>query len=316
MDLQALSQRLALSSGAVAFNTFLRQTQSDWAKSLQSLETQATWQIEHRTLDHHDSLIYQIADGDFLEKGGINYSFVRGDALPSQATQTTMAHLTGQPFVAMGLSTILHPRNPFVPTVHCNLRYFQTCSEDPTWWFAGVMDLTPTYGFADDSIHWHRTCRSACRQAGIEDAQYHLYKQACDQYYYLPHRKEHRGIGGLWIEQYNDAPFANCQQLIESIGQHFMPAYLPIAQKRQAIPFTNHHRQFQSFRRNRYVEFNLLYDRGTKFGLAMGSRTESILISMPPQASWPYNWQPKSDSVESRLHGEYLQPRDWLSMND
>ena len=295
-----------------AFDHFLQQTQKSWAASLQSLELNAEWHVEHRPLDHHDSLIYHIHDGSFLEKAGINYSLVTGESLPAPATQTHWAHLANKPFLAMGLSTILHPKNPFVPTAHCNLRYFQTLCDQPTWWFAGVMDLTPIYGFDTDCRHWHKTCLRACTDADIDMATYMDFKKACDQYYYLPHRQEHRGIGGLWVEQYHQAPFSDCQRLIESIGTQFMSAYLPIAQRRLATPYSDVHREFQLFRRNRYVEFNLLYDRGTKFGLNMGSRAESILISMPPHASWPYGWQPTPGSAEAQLHEVYLQPQDWL----
>ena len=209
----------------------------------------------------------------------------------------------------MGLSMILHPMNPYVPTVHTNLRYFQTLCDHPTWWFAGVMDLTPFYGFEEDCIHWHTTCKHAC--SGVSDLTYQAYKKACDDYYYLPHRKEHRGIGGLWIEQLNQDPFSECQTLIESLGNHFIPAYEPIVKRRINTPYCKRHADFQQLRRNRYVEFNLLYDRGTKFGLSMGSRSESILISMPPVASWPYNWQPEPGSEEEKLLHYYLKPQAW-----
>lgn len=305
--------RAHCSTRVTAFDHFLRKTQQSWATALQTLESGAEWQVEHRPLDHHDSVIYHIHNGEFLEKAGINYSIVTGESLPAPATQTNWSHLANQPFLAMGLSTILHPKNPFVPTAHCNLRYFQTLCDQPTWWFAGVMDLTPFYGFDTDCVHWHQTCFRACSEAGIDRDTYDDFKKACDQYYYLPHRQEHRGIGGLWIEHYHQAPFSDCKGLIESVGAQFMTAYLPIAQRRQSTPYSDAHRAFQLFRRNRYVEFNLLYDRGTKFGLSMGSRAESILISMPPQVSWPYNWQPIPGSAEAQLHDVYLQPRDWLS---
>ena len=302
--------RALSSSRAVAFYRFLQTTQTRWAEALQSLEPTAVWQREQRTLTHHDSVIFHMSEGQFLEKAGINTSLVLGDSLPVHATQTEIAHLAEQPFLAMGISTILHPRNPYVPTVHCNLRYFQTRCENPTWWFAGVMDLTPTYGFDEDCAHWHRTCQSACLTA--DDPNYAHYKAACDQYYYLPHRREHRGIGGLWIEQHNQASFSSCQGLITSVGDHFLPAYLPIATRRMKTPYCQRSRDFLAFRRTRYAEFNLLYDRGTKFGLSMGSRAESILISMPPVAKWPYQWAPEPGTPEAKLTEHTLQPRDWL----
>lgn len=302
-------EKIDLLPGACQFNQFLLHMQQTWAQRLIALETRSTWQVEHRPSPTHDSQIYQISGGDFLEKGAINYSCITGDALPVHALGAQHQGLGPQPFVAMGISMILHPLNPFVPTVHANLRYFQTQSKNPIWWFAGVMDLTPTYGFDEDCKHWHQTCRQACLSVG--DHHYPAYKEACDRYYYLPHRKEHRGIGGLWIEQHNKAPFDNCQRLIESLGKHFLPAYLPIAKQRLQIPYSEHHRNFQAHRRSRYVEFNLLYDRGTKFGLSMDSRAESILLSMPPQASWPYNWKAKPDSAEAKLRTHYLQPQNW-----
>ena len=298
-----------LSDQALAFNRFLQKTQKNWATSLIAHEKRAQWHVEHRPLEHHDSLIYHIADGDFLEKAGINYSLITGDSLPVHATQRSMQPHSGKPFVAMGISTILHPKNPYIPSAHCNLRYFQTMDDDPIWWFAGVMDLTPIYGFDEDCRHWHQTCEQACLHA--DNANYDVYKKACDDYYYLPHRREHRGIGGLWIEQHNRQSFAACQRLIESVGHHFLQAYLPIVQRRCDMSYSQPQRDFQSYRRTRYVEFNLLYDRGTKFGLSMGSRAESILISMPPQASWPYNWQADPGSDEEKLTRFYLQPRDW-----
>lgn len=295
---------------AASFNAYLQETQKLWASKLQDIESCAKWSAENRNLPHHHSLIYQIKDGSFLEKGSINYSFISGNNLPIQALDQSHTQFAGKPFIAMGISMILHPKNPYVPTVHANLRYFQTQCPQPLWWFAGVMDLTPCYGFDEDCIHWHQTCKQACLP--IDAANYPAYKSACDRYYYLPHRQEYRGIGGIWIEQHNQAPFANCQRLIESVGNHFLPAYLPIAKRRIHTPYTQKQREFQQYRRSRYVEFNLLYDRGTKFGLQMGSRAESILVSMPPTVSWPYNWKPEANSAEEKLTQYYLQPQDWI----
>ena len=298
--------------GASAFNDFLLHQQTHWAQSLSSLETQANWSTEHRESSQHLSIIRHIQHGSFLEKGGINYSFICGDTLPKSALgKQQLNTIVGKPFVAIGISMILHPHNPYVPTVHANLRYFQTLHHTPTWWFASVMDLTPTYGFNTDCHHWHHTCQQACQAAQSPD--YTTYKTACDHYYYLPHRNEYRGIGGLWIEQHNQKPFLDCKRLIQSVGQHVIPAYMPIAKRRLHTQFSQKERQFQSIRRARYVEFNLLHDRGTRFGLSMGSRTESILISMPPIAHWPYNWKATPNSPEEKLTQYFLKPKNWAN---
>lgn len=296
---------------ASAFQKFLVDTQKMWASSLATLETQSQWQVEHRPSSTHDSVIYHMTNGHFIEKGAINYSCIHAKASDAVAKATKAPSLSGQYFVGMGISMIIHPRNPFVPTVHANLRYFQSLSEHPLWWFAGVIDLTPTYGFREDCQHWHRICQQACHS--IDYATYLEFKTACDRYYHLPHRNEHRGIGGLWIEQLNQPSFTACQQLIQSIGSHFSLAYLPICEKRLPMPYNASQKDFQNYRRGRYVEFNLLYDRGTQFGLSMGSRSESILVSMPPCAHWIYDWQAQPDSPEAELTSLYLQPHDWLS---
>ena len=303
-------QKSKLLPKALAFQKFLKNTQKNWTTSLSSLESKSSWEIEHRPSSSHDSIIHHISNGDFIEKGAVNYSFVHAQASAQVAKAAKTPSLVGQYFVAMGISMIIHPKNPYVPTVHANLRYFQSLEENPSWWFSAVMDLTPTYGFDQDCIHWHQTCQHACQSANNQNHQ--QFKRACDQYYYLPHRKEHRGIGGLWIEQLNQPSFSQCQNLIESIGDHFAIAYVPICQRRHQMPYEQAQKDFQNYRRARYVEFNLLYDRGTQFGLSMGSRAESILVSMPPSANWVYDWKAKPGSPEEKLTQHYLQIQNWI----
>lgn len=242
-----------------------------------------------------------------FEKGGVNYSRIHGDALPPAATR---AHpeAAGRPFHACGLSVVLHPRNPYVPTAHANLRLFRIDRE--TWWFGGGFDLTPCYGFAEDARHWHRTARAACAPFGSE--LYPRFKRWCDEYFYLAHRGETRGIGGLFFDDFHGWEFDRCQAFWQHVGDHFLPAYLPILERRRELPYGERERAFQAYRRGRYVEFNLVYDRGTLFGLQSGGRAESILVSMPPTAAWRYDWRAEPGTPEARLREEFLQPRDWL----
>lgn len=251
-----------------------------------------------------------IADGEVIEKGAVNFSHIRGSQLPPTACKRH-PQLVGQPFQALGVSLVIHPINPFVPTVHMNLRFFIAEQPgSPIWWFGGGFDLTPYYGFEEDCRHWHQNAKKACDQFGIE--LYPQFKKACDDYFYLPHRKEPRGIGGLFFDDFNQYPFEHCFDLIKTIGNCFLTGYQPIVARRKQHLFTQQHRDFQNYRRGRYVEFNLLYDRGTLFGLQSGGRTESILVSMPPQVSWQYNWSPAENSEESKLYKEFLIIRDWV----
>ena len=262
-------------------------------------------------------------DGAVFEQAGVNYSHVRGAKLPPAASRLR-PELAGRPFQALGVSLVIHPRNPYVPTAHCNVRYFQTGgvedSEDvrvdngPVWWFGGGFDLTPYYGFDDDAVHWHRSAAQACAEHG--DDTYARFKHRCDEYFFLPHRGEARGIGGLFFDDLCDGGFEPCFALTRSIGEHFLPAYRPIVARRKGLEYGQRERQFQLYRRGRYVEFNLIYDRGTLFGLQSGGRTESILMSLPPMAAWRYAWQPEPGSPEARLYERYLRPRDWLSGED
>ena len=226
--------------------------------------------------------------GAVFEKGGINFSDVQGSELPPSAS-LERPHLVGKAFRALGLSLVLHPLNPYVPTTHINLRFFIAASEseEPAWWFGGGFDLTPYYGFKEDAVHWHRMAQQACEPFG--PTLYPDYKAACDRYFYLPHRKEARGIGGLFFDNVKQPDFEQCFSFIRSVGEHFIKAYIPIVERRKDLPYGDRERAFQCYRRGRYVEFNLLYDRGTRFGLQSKGRTESILMSLPPQVNWEYN---------------------------
>jgi coproporphyrinogen III oxidase len=248
-------------------------------------------------------------DGALIEQGGVNFSEVTGASLPASATAARPA-LAGAPFTAMGVSLVLHPKNPHVPTTHLNLRYFvaEPAGAAPVWWFGGGFDLTPFYPVREDVLHWHRTARGAC--AGIPGS-YEQYKAWCDRYFFLPHRDETRGVGGLFFDDLNAPSFDACFAFARAVGEAFPRAWLPIAERRRDAAFGAREREFQLLRRGRYVEFNLVYDRGTLFGLQTGGRAESILMSLPPQVRWEYGWKPAPGSAEERLR-DWLRPRDWL----
>jgi len=252
-----------------------------------------------------------IENGQFFERGGVNFSHVHGDALPPSAS-AGRSHLTGRAFEAMGVSLVLHPRNPYCPTVHMNVRLFcaQAEGHPPVWWFGGGMDLTPHYGFEDDARHFHRACRDALQPFGAD--LYRSFKLWCDDYFYLPHRGEARGIGGIFFDDFCELGFESDFAMMRSVGDAFLGAYLPIARLRRDTPYGERERDFQAYRRGRYVEFNLVLDRGTLFGLQSGGRTESILMSMPPGATWRYAWQPEPGTPEARLTTDFLVRRDWL----
>jgi coproporphyrinogen III oxidase len=249
--------------------------------------------------------------GAVLERAGVNYSHVHGDALPPTAS-ARHPELAGRRFQALGVSVVIHPWNPYVPTSHFNLRFFlsEKEREPPVWWFGGGFDLTPYYGFEEDAVHWHRTARAACAPFG--DEVYPRFKHACDEYFFLRHRGEPRGIGGLFFDDFNPWAFERCFALARSIGDHYLPAYQPVVARRKSMPYGERERDFQLYRRGRYVEFNLIYDRGTLFGLQSGGRVESILMSLPPEVRWRYDWHPRPDSPEARLYEVFLRPRDWL----
>jgi coproporphyrinogen III oxidase len=249
--------------------------------------------------------------GRVFERGGVNYSHVHGSGLPPSAT-ATRPELAGRAFETTGVSLVLHPHNPYVPTVHMNVRFFLATKPDeaPVWWFGGGMDLTPYYGFEDDARHFHACCRDALAPFG---ADYHpRFKLWCDEYFFLKHRGEPRGIGGIFFDDLNEPDFDTCFALARSVGERFLPAYVPIASRRRDHPYGEREREFQLYRRGRYVEFNLVYDRGTLFGLQSGGRAESILMSMPPRVAWRYDWRPQPGSPEEALYREFLVARDWL----
>jgi len=252
-----------------------------------------------------------MARGETFEQAGVNYSYVRGDTLPAAAT-AQRPELTGRSFQAVGVSLVVHPLNPHVPTAHANVRFFVAESEcEPAiWWFGGGFDLTPYYPVKEDVIHWHRTALSACRPFGEEI--YPKFKAWCDEYFFLKHRNETRGVGGLFFDDLNEWGFDRCFDFMRSVGDHFVPAYLPIVQRRKDTSYDTRERDFQLYRRGRYVEFNLVCDRGTLFGLQSGGRTESILMSLPPVVNWRYNWQPEPGSAEEILYRDYLKPQGWL----
>ena len=251
-----------------------------------------------------------LKDGDLIEQGGVNFSEVAGESLPASATHDRAA-LAGAPFTAMGVSLVLHPKNPHVPTTHLNLRYLlaEPPQGAPVWWFGGGFDLTPYYPVHEDVLHWHRTARDAC--TGIPGG-YLKYKDWCDRYFFLPHRNETRGVGGLFFDDLNEPSFGDCFAFARAVGEAFPRAWLPIAERRRSVPFGERERSFQLLRRGRYVEFNLVHDRGTLFGLQTGGRTESILMSLPPLVRWEYGYVPEAGSAEEALVRDWLRPRDWL----
>lgn len=246
-----------------------------------------------------------LSEGNVFEKAGVGFSHVTGSALPASAT-AHRPELAGKSWEALGVSLVLHPRNPFVPTVHANVRFFHAGA---IWWFGGGFDLTPYYGFEEDAIHWHRTARRAVEPFGQD--LYPRFKKQCDDYFFLKHRQEARGIGGLFFDDFNELGFDRSFALLRAVGDAVIPSYRPILQRRKTTPYTDRERDFQLYRRGRYVEFNLVWDRGTLFGLQSGGRTESILMSLPPLVRWVYNWSPEPGSPESRLYDIFLKPRDW-----
>ena len=252
-----------------------------------------------------------ITDGAVFEKGGVNFSHVQGDAMPGSAS-AHRPELAGRSYQAMGVSLVMHPQNPYIPTSHANVRFFvaEKPGEEPVWWFGGGYDLTPYYGFEEDCRHWHQVAKNACEPFGA--ALYPKYKKWCDDYFYMSHRDEARGIGGLFFDDLNEGGFERCFDFMQAVANSYTDAYVPIVERRKAMVWGDRQRQFQLYRRGRYVEFNLVHDRGTLFGLQSGGRTESILMSLPPLVRWEYNWQPEAASPEAALTTEFLPVRDWL----
>jgi coproporphyrinogen III oxidase len=254
-----------------------------------------------------------LENGGVLERGGVNFSHVMGDKLPPSAT-ANRPELAGAGFEAMGVSLVFHPRNPYAPTVHMNVRFFiaypKEGNKEPVWWFGGGMDLTPYYPFEEDVVHFHRTCQQSLEAFGSD--LHPRFKQWCDDYFFLKHRNEPRGVGGLFFDDFSELGFEQSFALMRSVADHFLPAYTPILERRHSTPYNQAQREFQAYRRGRYVEFNLVFDRGTLFGLQSGGRTESILMSMPPNVIWKYNWAPEAGSPEAKLYTDFLIHKHWV----
>lgn len=297
-----------------AVKHFLLQLQDKICQQLETTDGQAqfiedAWQREPGEKLGGGGRTRVMREGAVFEQGGVNFSHVFGEQMPASAT-AHRPELAGRRFEAMGVSLVMHPKNPYVPTSHANVRFFiaEKEGEDPIWWFGGGFDLTPFYPFVEDGQHWHQTAKNICAPFGAEI--YNEHKAWCDRYFYLPHRNETRGIGGLFFDDLNEWPFEQCFAYIQAVGEGYTQAYVPIVEKRKNTPFTERERQFQLYRRGRYVEFNLVLDRGTLFGLQTGGRTESILMSMPPLARWEYAYQPQAGTPEAKL-SEFLVPREW-----
>jgi len=293
---------------------YLVHLQESICSDLESLDGGAVFEKDHWTKkDGNGSGITSvICDGNVFEKGGVNFSIVEGNKMPKSAT-TLRPELEGRKYTALGVSLVLHPENPYIPTAHANVRFFvaEEPDKEPIWWFGGGFDLTPFYGFDEDAVHWHTTAKKACLPFG--EKVYSQYKKWCDDYFYLEHRNEQRGIGGLFFDDLNEGGFDRCFEFMKSVGDHFSEAYLPIVIKRKDTSYGEKERNFQLYRRGRYVEFNLIYDRGTLFGLQSGGRTESILMSMPPEVKWSYQFQVEKDSQEEKLSNHYLKPKEWIT---
>jgi len=293
---------------------YLQQLQQHICKALEQLDGSATFMEDawERPLGGGGKSKV-LVDGAVFEQAGVNFSHVTGDAMPGAAT-AHRPELAGRSFEAMGVSLVIHPHNPYVPTTHANVRFFiaRKPDADPVWWFGGGFDLTPYYPYLEDVQQWHRQAQSLCQPFGEEV--YPKYKKWCDEYFYLPHRQETRGVGGLFFDDLNEGGFEQCLAFMQAVGNGFIEQYRPIVEKRKDTPFGERERQFQLYRRGRYVEFNLVYDRGTLFGLQTGGRTESILMSMPPLVRWQYSYQPVAGTPEADLYQNYLKPRDWLAV--
>ncbi len=285
----------------------------DWFSGLQARLVATLERFDGQSFIHDKwgrGLACVIEEGNVFERGGVNFSHVSGASLPASAT-ARRPELAGRAFEAMGVSLVLHPRNPYCPTTHLNVRFFiaTQAGQPPVWWFGGGTDLTPYYGFVEDCEHFHRTCKEALAPFGADV--HARYKKWCDDYFFLKHRNEPRGIGGVFFDDLDEGGFDRCFALTKSTAEAFPKAYLPILEQRRDLPYGERERDFQAYRRGRYVEFNLVWDRGTLFGLQSGGRTEAILMSLPPVVKWRYDWHPEPGSAEERLYKDFLPPRDW-----
>jgi coproporphyrinogen III oxidase len=293
--------------------TYLRELQDRLTGALEQLDGHAQFRRDAWTRAQGggggESRV--LRNGAVFEQAGVNFSEVTGTALPAAAS-ARRPELAGAGYLSMGVSLVIHPLNPYVPTTHCNVRWFAVNKDtpQPSWWFGGGFDLTPYYPFDEDVLHWHRTAQQACAAFGNDV--YSRYKQWCDEYFFLKHRNETRGVGGLFFDDLNHWDFEQCFAFKRSVGDHFLRGYLPIVERRKDLPYGERERQFQLYRRGRYVEFNLVFDRGTLFGLQSGGRTESFLMSLPPLVRWEYGWEPQAGTPEARLYADFLRPRDWL----
>jgi coproporphyrinogen III oxidase len=290
---------------AQAVREYLSELQQRIVAALERLDGSAFLSDAWQRAEGGGGMTRILEDGALFERAGVGFSHVTGSQLPASAS-AARPQLAGRSFEAMGVSLVLHPRNPYCPTVHMNVRFL---AAGDIWWFGGGMDLTPYYGFDDDARHFHSTCRNALAPFGAE--RYPRYKKWCDEYFFLKHRNEPRGIGGIFFDDLSEPDFETCFALVRSVGDSFLAAYSPIVERRRAIHYGERERAFQAYRRGRYVEFNLVYDRGTLFGLQSGGRTESILMSLPPAVAWRYDWKPDAGSPEERLYSDFLRARDW-----
>jgi len=293
-----------------AVKQFLAGLQHTIVACLEQIDSKAFRRDEWARPEGGGGVTQLLEDGNVFERAGVNFSHVVGANLPPSAS-AGRPELAGRSFQAMGVSLVLHPRNPYVPTVHMNVRCFlaEMTGARPVWWFGGGMDLTPYYPFAEDARHFHRACRDALAPFGAD--RYPRYKSWCDEYFFLKHRAEPRGVGGIFFDDLSEPDFSTCFELVKRVGSNFLPAYVPIVERRKDWAYGDGERAFQAYRRGRYVEFNLVYDRGTLFGLQSGGRTESILVSLPPRVEWRYDWKPEPGSPEEKLYTEFLVPRDW-----
>lgn len=306
---------ISLPSNAIEIiKAYLLALQHQICTSLESLDGSAHFIKDKWTREHGGGggVSCVLTNGAVFEKAGVNFSHVTGDQLPRAAT-ASRPELVGCHYTALGVSLVVHPQNPYAPTSHANVRFFLAEQKDapPVWWFGGGFDLTPYYGFKEDCIHWHQTAKNACDPFGLD--LYPHFKAWCDRYFFLKHRDEARGIGGLFFDDYCKHSFEHSFGLTQSIGNHYINAYAPIIERRKDMAYGDRERAFQLYRRGRYVEFNLIYDRGTVFGLQTGGRVESILISLPPVVTWEYNWKPDKDTPEASLYTEYLPAKNWIS---